>query len=43
MKGWFFIAIVSLISVSFGVVRADWPQYLGPERNGISPETVAYL
>jgi outer membrane protein assembly factor BamB len=39
MKSWFIISIVSLISVSFGVVRADWPQYLGPDRNGISPET----
>jgi len=39
MKSWFFIAIVSLISVSIGIVRADWPQYLGPDRNGISSET----
>ena len=38
MKSWIFIAIVSLITFSFGTIRADWPQYLGPDRNGISPE-----
>ena len=38
MKSWILIAIVSLITFSFGTIRADWPQYLGPDRNGISPE-----
>ncbi len=38
MKSCFFIGIVSLITFSFVTVRADWPQYLGPDRNGISPE-----
>jgi len=39
MKSGVFVGIVSLITLSFGVVRADWPQYLGPDRNGISPQT----
>ena len=39
MKSGVFVGIVSLITLSFGSVYADWPQYLGPERNGHSPET----
>jgi outer membrane protein assembly factor BamB len=38
MKNWILITIVSLITFSFVTVRADWPQYLGPDRNGHSPE-----
>ncbi|MHC4842334.1 MAG: outer membrane protein assembly factor BamB family protein [Planctomycetota bacterium] len=31
--------ILCLISLSLSSAMADWPQYLGPDRNGISPET----
>ncbi|MHC4912613.1 MAG: outer membrane protein assembly factor BamB family protein, partial [Planctomycetota bacterium] len=39
MKTKVLTVIVCLISSSFNSVMADWPQYLGPDRNGISPET----
>ena len=32
---WFLGAVLGLGSAS----AADWPQFLGPQRNGISPET----
>jgi outer membrane protein assembly factor BamB len=38
MKKLILIAVVSLITFSFVTVHADWPQYLGPDRNGHSPE-----
>ena len=38
MKSGILAGILSLIILSFGTVRADWPQYLGPDRNGISLE-----
>jgi outer membrane protein assembly factor BamB len=38
MKNYFFIVVFSLIIPGFGTIYADWPQYLGPDRNGISPE-----
>ena len=38
MKKRILITVVSLITFSFVTVRADWPQYLGPGRNGHSPE-----
>ncbi|MFC1739184.1 PQQ-binding-like beta-propeller repeat protein [Planctomycetota bacterium] len=39
MKTKVLVGIVCLIILSSSSVLADWPQYLGPERNGISPET----
>ena len=39
MKSRILAGILSLIILSFGPVRADWPQYLGPDRNGVSPAT----
>jgi outer membrane protein assembly factor BamB len=39
MKSKILAVILSLVFLSFSAVRADWPQYLGPDRNGISPET----
>ena len=35
------MVILTLLAVAWGAgpARADWPQFLGPHRNGISPET----
>lgn len=35
MRGW----KLSLFLISLAAAGADWPQWLGPTRNGISPET----
>ena len=33
------VRVVLGLSVSFVLVAADWPQFLGPTRNGVSAET----
>ena len=38
MKTKLVLAVVIVLAVT-GIGKADWPQYLGPNRNGISPET----
>lgn len=32
------LSVSSLLTAAADVVAADWPQFLGPDRNGISPE-----
>ncbi len=39
MKCSFGIPAVLVLSTALSVVASDWPQWRGPERNGISPET----
>ena len=40
MKKWFLLILVAGIGFSFlAAAAADWPQWRGPERNGISRET----
>jgi outer membrane protein assembly factor BamB len=38
MKTKIFAVVLCLIVLSFSSAMADWPQYLGPKRNNISPE-----
>lgn len=33
------LALVAMLSISLGVSGADWPQFQGPDRTGISAET----
>lgn len=33
------VLVLATVLVSASRVRAEWPQYLGPNRNAISPET----
>jgi len=33
-----FLVVLILILISSCIIHADWPQYLGPNRDGISPE-----
>jgi len=30
--------IAAIVTLTTGSTMADWPQYLGPDRNAISPE-----
>ena len=38
MKGKVALAAVVLMAVACSSMAADWPQYLGPDRNSTSPE-----
>src|SRR5687768_15295998 len=32
-------ALIGLLAIAFPSAAAHWPQFLGPNRNGVSPET----
>lgn len=38
MKGKMYISIIVFLACLTDIYAQDWPQYLGPERNGISPQ-----
>jgi hypothetical protein len=38
LRGWF-PGLVALLAVAASAAAGDWPQWRGPSRNGVSPET----
>ena len=35
---WLFVVVAGIFSITLATTAADWPQWRGPERNGISKE-----
>jgi outer membrane protein assembly factor BamB len=36
---WHLLAVALVLTFALSAVASDWPQFLGPTRNGVSPET----
>ncbi len=36
---WLFTQAIIALTISYAACAADWPQFQGPDRNGVSPET----